>query len=102
LVDGAALIDVPQLADFDPAVLRHIFTVRPVLRRADPPPIDGAQADHISHLFRLFDASHILLADNAPMTLVALSMPSLATSPRVELELAVVQRMARLMSRSNP
>jgi hypothetical protein len=43
-----------------------------------------------------------LLADNAPMTLVALSMPSLATSPRVELELAVVQRMARLMSRSNP
>jgi hypothetical protein len=101
LVDGAALIDVPQLADFDPAVLRHIFTVRPVLRRADPPLIDGAQADHISHLFRLFDASHILLADDAPMTLVALSMPSLATSPRAELELAVVQRMAWLMSRSN-
>jgi len=100
LVEGAALIEAGQLNDLDTNVLRHIFTVRPVLRRADPPFTDGAEGDHIHHLFSLFNASHILLADDAPLTLVALSMPSLATSPRAELELAAVQRMARLMSRA--
>lgn len=100
LVEGAALIDVAQLQDFDEAVLRHIFKVRPVLRRADPPFSDGAEGDHITHLFDLFDASHVLLADDAPLTLVALSMPALASSPRLELELAAVQRMARMMSAS--
>lgn len=100
LVEGAALIEAPQLSDLDTAVLKHIFKVRPVLRRADPPFTDGAEGDHIKHLFSLFNASHILLADDAPMTLVALSMPSLATSPRAELELAAIQRMARLMPKA--
>lgn len=102
LVEGAALVAKPQLKDFDGAVLAHIFSRAPVLRRADPPFKDGVEGDHIAHLFRLFDASHILIADDAPMTLVALSMPSLATSPRAELELAAVQRMARLMAQKSP
>jgi hypothetical protein len=101
-VEGAALIEAGQLNDLDADVLRHIFNVRPVLRRADPPFTDGAEGDHILHLFKMFNASHILLADDAPVTLVALSMPALATSPRAELELAAVQRMARLMSKANP
>jgi len=101
LVEGAALIEGAQLVDLDGVVLRRIFEVRPVLRRADPPFKDGAEGDHIAHLFDLFDASHILLADDAPLTLVALSMPALATSPRAELELAAVQRMAQLMARSS-
>lgn len=101
LVEGAALIEESHLQDLDVIVLRRIFEVRPVLRRADPPFKGGAEGDHISHLFDLFDASHILLADDAPLTLVALSMPTLATSPRAELELAAVQRMARLMSRAS-
>lgn len=100
LVEGAVLIDAKQLTDLDAVVLAHIFTVRPVLRRADPLFKDGAEGDHIAHLFGMFDASHILLADDAPLTLVALSMPALTTSPRAELELAAVQRMARLMSQN--
>ncbi len=100
LVEGAALIEAPQLSDLDSTVLKHIFKVRPVLRRSDPPFTDGAEGDHITHLFSMFNASHILLADDTPITLVALSMPSLATSPRAELELAAVQRMARLMSKA--
>lgn len=98
LVEGAALIEPAQLAELDGAVLSRIFAASPVLRRADPPFADGAEGDHIAHLFALFDASHILCASDAPMTLVALSMPSLAASPRAELELAAVQRMARLLS----
>ena len=98
LVEGAALIAEPQLKDFDTQVLQHVFSKAPVLRRSDPPFSDGPEGDNITHLFRLFDASHVLLASTTPLTLVALSMPSLATSPRAELELAAVQRMARLMS----
>lgn len=101
LVEGAALIDAGQLAELDGQVLRRIFEVRPVLRRADPPFTDGTEGDHIAHLFGMFDASHILLSDDTPLTLVALSMPALTTSPRAELELAAVQRMARLMSQVN-
>lgn len=98
LVEGAAIVTTSQLNDLDSAVLRRIFAAAPVLRRADPPFAEGSEGDHVDHLFRRFDASHILLADDAPMTLVALSMPAIATSARAELELAAVQRMARLMS----
>ena len=101
LVEGAVLIEAKQLSGLDTVVLQHIFRVRPILRRADPPFSDGVEGDHIKHLFSMFNASHILLADDAPITLVALSMPSLATSPRAELELAAVQRMARLMSKAS-
>lgn len=98
-VEGAALINSAQLSDLDQDILKRIFAVRPVLRRSDPPFTEGPEADHIAHLFDLFDVSHILLADDAPLTLVALSMSSLAASPRAELELAAVQRVARLMAR---
>jgi len=97
LVEGAALIEAKDLIDFEDGILRHIFRVRPVLRRADPPFIDGPEGDHITHLFGLFDASHILLVDEAKLMLFALSMPALATSPRAELELAALQRMVCMM-----
>lgn len=98
LVEGAALIEGDALADLDAAVLSRIFAATPVLRRADPPFVGGAEGDHIDHLFNRYEASHILLADVAPMVLVALSMPSISASPRAEMELAAVQRMAQLMT----
>jgi len=101
IVEGAVVIEAADLADLNATVLRRIFEVRPVLRRVDPPFKDGLEGDHISYLFDHFEASHILIADDAPMTLVALSMPALAASPRAEVELAAVQRMAWLMSRSS-
>ncbi len=97
MVEGAVIIEAPQLAEMDDGVLQHIFRVRPVLRRADPPFTDGPEGDHISHLFARYDASHILLVRQAPLALVALSMPAMSASPRAELELAAVQRMASLM-----
>ena len=99
LVGGAVVIDPAQLADLDATVLARIFAAAPVLRVADPPFTSGAEHDHIAHLFRLFDASHILIVDDGPLLLVALSMPALGLSQRAELELAVVQRMAWLMTR---
>lgn len=99
MVDGAALVDANQLADLDPGAVDALMRTRPVLRRADPPPVVAEQAEIVAHLFARFEASHILLVGTAPLRLVALNLPSLAASPRAELELAVVQRMAMLIGR---
>ncbi|KPP91442.1 MAG: Protein of unknown function (DUF1686) [Rhodobacteraceae bacterium HLUCCA08] len=99
LVAGAVLIEAEQLEDLDRPTLLRALQAAPVLRRAAPPFADGPLADHVTHLFDSFEASHILLANDAPLTLVALSMPQIAASPRAELELDAVQRMAWLMSR---
>ncbi len=101
LVAGAAFIDGDGLADLDPTVLRQIFTVTPVLRRADPPFTFGAEGDHVSHLFSRFDATHILLIRPDPLWLVALSMPTIMASDRAELELQAVQRMAALLAKAD-
>lgn len=101
LVEGAALIQGGDLTDLDQDTLRAIFARHPVLRNGASDIDAGSQADHVTHLFHQFNASHILLADAQPLTLVALSMPAFATSPRAELELAAVQRMAQLMSRTH-
>ncbi|WP_420858564.1 hypothetical protein [Marivivens marinus] len=99
MVDGAALIDAEQLAELDSGAVAALMRTRPVLRRADPPPVAADQAEIVAHLFARFDASHILLVGTAPLRLVALNLPSLASSPRAELELAAVQRMALLIGK---
>lgn len=97
-VEGAALIEGGSLADLDEGVLRRVFEGSPVLRRAGPPPGSAEEREHVAVLFERFEATHVLLAAERPLLLVALSMPSLAASPRAELELRAVQRMAALMA----
>jgi hypothetical protein len=98
LVDGAVFIEGPALTDLNPAVLTVIFTADPVLRRADSPPVHAEEADHLAHLFARYDATHLFLVRTTPLLLVALSMPAVMASPRAELELRAVQRMAQLMA----
>ena len=98
LVEGAVLIDAAALADLDGAVLARVFAAHPVLRRSDAA-TGSTEGDHIAHLFDRFAATHVLLAAEAPLQLMALAMPALSASPRAELELRVVQRMAWLMAR---
>ena len=98
LVEGAVLIDAAVLADLDGAVLARVFAAHPVLRRSDAA-TGSTEGDHIAHLFDRFAATHVLLAAEAPLQLMALAMPALSASPRAELELRVVQRMAWLMAR---
>ena len=100
LVEGAALIEAAALADLDQAVLDRVVVAHPVLRRADPLPAVAEEAEHVAHLFDRFAATHILCVSQAPLTLVALAMPAIAASPRAELELRAVQRMARLMAKA--
>lgn len=100
-VKGAVVVDPAQLADLDGAVLGRIFASAPVLRRADPPFSSGSEHDYITHLFQLFDASPILVADDSPWRLVALSMSTLGMSQKAELELVVEQRMVWLLRKES-
>lgn len=97
MVEGAVLLDLPDLADLDPATLNRIFDRSPVVRRAQVAGHEATEAEHLAHLFARFDATHLICATRSPLRLLALNMPTLATSPRAELELRVVQRMAMLM-----
>ena len=99
LVDGAVLVDAAALADLDGGVLVRVFAAAPVLRRASPPNLGGAEDDHIAHLFDRYAATHMILARQEPLLLIALSLPGLAASPVAEMELQAVQRMAVLLQR---
>lgn len=100
LVQGAAFIDISAHDDLDSPVLARIFARSPVLRRIDGDHA-GAEAEHIAHLFARFGASHFLLVGDAPLRLLALSLPSITAAPRTELELAALQRMAWLMGQAD-
>ncbi len=101
LVEGAVVVSADSLAGLQPEVLTQIFDAAPVLRRAEPPALGPVADDHISYLFERYAATHVMRATDAEGVLVALNMPSLATSPAAELELQVVQRMAMLIARQH-
>lgn len=101
LVEGAVVVSTDSLTGLQPEVLTQIFDAAPVLRRAEPPALGPVADDHISYLFERYAATHVMRATEAEGVLVALNMPSLATSPAAELELQVVQRMAMLIARQH-
>ncbi|MCB1384276.1 MAG: hypothetical protein KDJ73_15375, partial [Notoacmeibacter sp.] len=102
LVEGALILDTPDLADFDGSVLARLFAVRPVCSRDDVTArsrLGDGEKEQLAWLFEKYDATHVLLAAEQPFTLVALNMPSLSASPGAESELLAMQRMALLISR---
>lgn len=102
LVEGALILDEPDLADFDLPVLRPLFAAHPVCSiedLRDDRQIPDTAREQLAWLFEKFDATHVLLAADRPFTLVALTMPALSASPGAENELKAFQRMAFLISR---
>jgi hypothetical protein len=101
LVDGALILPAADLGDFDLKVLARALDRVPVRSLADVHPdslVDEDIREQRAWLFEKYEATHVLLATLNPLTLVALNMPALASSPGVEMELRVVQRMAMLIS----
>ncbi|ESY39369.1 hypothetical protein ACYG9Z_12735 [Mesorhizobium sp. RSR380A] len=101
LVDGALILPAADLGDFDLKVLARALEQEPVRSLADTQPgapVDQDIREQLAWLFEKFEATHVLLATLEPLTVVALNMPALASSPGVEMELRAVQRMAMLIS----
>ena len=90
LADQAQLIDRDEIYDLPQAELTDLLSRHPVLtRRAKYVPEDAELA---AVLFRRFDATHILVAGAG--RLLALHLSPLASSPRQDLELQLLQRIA--------
>jgi hypothetical protein len=101
LVDGALILPEADLGDFDLKVLARALDRAPVRSLADAHPGSELEEDireQLSWLFEKYEATPVLLASHNPLTVVALNMPALASSPGVETELRAVQRMAMLIS----
>ena len=101
LVDGALILPAAELGDFDLNVLARALERAPVRSIADVHPdvlVDQDIREQLAWLFEKYEATHVLLATLNPLTVVALNMPALASSPGVEMELRAVQRMAMLIA----
>ena len=101
LVDGALILPAAELGDFDLTVLGRALDQAPVRSIADLHPnvlVDQDIREQLAWLFEKYEATHVLLATLNPLTVVALNMPALASSPGVEMELRAVQRMAMLIA----
>lgn len=99
LVEGALILEESDLVDFDKKLLKTIFAQDALQRKTyTKKAVVSAEAEHLNWLFERFNATHIIHVSNNPISLVALSMPTLAASPGAESELRAVQRMAILIS----
>jgi hypothetical protein len=99
LVEGAVILEEEDLEDFDHKLLKSVFEGDALQRKNDMSSANSsAEAEHLDWLFERFNATHVILVSNAPLSLVALNMPSLSASPGAETELRAVQRMAILIS----
>lgn len=99
LVEGAVILEENDLQDFDKKLLKAVFKNDALQRKNDMSHANSsAEIEQLNWLFERFNATHVILVSNKPLSLVALNMPSLSASPGAETELRAVQRMAILIS----
>ncbi|MDJ0613925.1 MAG: hypothetical protein QNJ29_09615 [Rhizobiaceae bacterium] len=100
LVAGALILKGDDLSDFDADFLA-CFDDKPIRKSAELSVSNPSKQDEqLAWFFEKYNASHIMLASRAPMIVVALNLPTMASSPGAEVELLAVQRMAYLLSQS--
>ncbi|MEM7461501.1 MAG: hypothetical protein AAF362_02345 [Pseudomonadota bacterium] len=101
LIDDALILDEGDLSDFDSIRLQKIFSERPVRRLEDLKGADmnDREREQLAWFFEKYESTHVLLASQEPIKLLALKMPTLSSTPGAELELEVFQKMASLISK---
>jgi hypothetical protein len=97
-LQGSTLLDEVGLAEFDAAALRTALVQRPVLSRRDLSLFADDVSQQLDSLFITYDATHLIMLSARPLVLVATTLPSVGRNSAVETELALVQRMAMLVS----
>ena len=103
LFEGARRFREPELAAFDPPLLRDLLASRPVLRRADAPwgfaPTDPA-AERVASLLASHSATHVVVLAHDPADLFVLAVPVMLADPASETALALVRRLLALTPES--
>ena len=98
-LEGAMMLEAADLAEFDTDVLRAVFADDPVRHVGDlRPDARDPGLQQLAAIFERYDATHLMLVAQSPLTLVALNAPSLTVGADRETELRAVQRVAQLIS----
>jgi hypothetical protein len=98
VAEGWRVLDDDALTDFDTAALRAAFAAKPVLSRRDHPAFLDDTRQQLDSLLTTYDATHLIALSATPLLLAAATIPSVGRNSAVETELALVQRMAMLVS----
>ena len=97
-LQGSRVLNDDELAEFDSTALRAAFATRPVIGRRDLPGFPDDTRQQLDSLFTTYDATHLLALSTDPLILGATTLPSVGRNSAIETELALVQRMAMLVS----
>lgn len=100
LVEDALTLEAADLKDFDGQALAALFERDPVRRAGDfrATWAAGSPEEQMAALFERYGATHILMADRQPLTLLALKIPGMVSGRAIETELRAMQRVAMLLS----
>jgi hypothetical protein len=97
-LQGTTLIEGEQLADFDAQQLAAAFAVTPVMDRRDIAQLPDEARQQLESLFTTYDATHLLLVSAQPLRIAAATLAAVGSNAALKTELALVQRMAMLVS----
>jgi len=97
-LQGSILLDKDELADFDAPALLAAFAAKPVISRRDLSDFTDDMRQQLDSLFITYDATHLIALSATPLLLAATTIPSVGRNSAIETELALVQRMAMLVS----
>ena len=103
LFESARRFREPDLAAYDPNLLRDLIASRPVLRRADVPwgfgPADPA-VERVASLLSANSATHVVVLSHDPVDVFVLAVPVMLADPASETALALVRRLLALTPES--
>ncbi|UFZ03455.1 hypothetical protein LQG66_30210 [Bradyrhizobium ontarionense] len=86
----------PELAAYDPPLLRDFLAARRVLRRADAPWGWAATDPAVERMVALMaarHATHVIVLSHQPVDLIVLAVSVIAADPATETALALVRRL---------
>ncbi len=97
-LSGTTIVEGPNLADFDQDALAAAFARHPVMDARDVETFADETRQQLDSLFTTYDATHVLLLTHTPLRLAAATLAAVGSTSALKTELAVVQRMAALVS----
>lgn len=93
--EGAIALGPDELEGFDIKALQAVFAEDPLRSHRGPKADPDGQ---LQALFLRYQVSHLMLVSRAPLRLIALNLPAMASHPGSETELRAIQRVALLLA----